>query len=78
MKINKVIKSEKWIKYLEREIDFFLFDFCNQVYMGILKNETGFGFSKILGYYKNGIGTWYLSQKELNLCNNFFFKFNNK
>jgi phosphohistidine swiveling domain-containing protein len=72
MKIKQIIESEQWIKYLDREIDFLLFDFCNKIYMDILKQETGFGFSKVLGYYKNGVGTWYLSEKELNNCSNHF------
>lgn len=62
---NKYLKSVDWTTYLEREHEFILFDAFWPLYGKRLKQETGFGMTHFLCYFKNGVGVWYRSQTEL-------------
>ena len=67
-RLNKV----RWIKYLEREQELFIFASFVDAYGKMFKEATGFGFEKQLHHYKDGRGIFYREEKEMKKCDNHF------
>jgi phosphoenolpyruvate synthase/pyruvate phosphate dikinase len=54
-----------WEFYLEREQPLFVFAAFIETYGSLLKEVTGFGYQQQLHFFKNGLGIFYRSQKEM-------------
>lgn len=69
---NQYLDSIDWEKFLERDMELFIADLFAQLYNEPLRKATGFGFKKLLVFYKNGNGTWYQSKSETDECKKYF------
>lgn len=69
---KQYLKSTDWMIYLKREHEFILFDAFWPLYGKRLKQETGFGMTHFLAYFKNGFGVWYRSKRELDDVDEYF------
>ncbi len=66
------LSQVKWLKYLEREQELFIFASFIYAYGKMFKEVTGFGFRKQLHYYKGTKGIFYREEEEMRECDTYF------